>query len=130
MINVVVGQEVACFSYSHRNEGGAYTVTSISPKGNKIVAKRNSDGYTRTFDQHGVETGSIGSKWYRSYMRADIDVVKQEKAHRDALNAASAALHNIDQSMPMKPSKEYLQRAIIELRAKLDNAERLVNLIP
>lgn len=131
-LTVVIDQEVALFS----NRGsfqGFYKVTSVSPKGTKIVVTRD-DNYSRTFNGNNVEQNGHSTKFRTDYIRTDVDQVRSEIERKTASNAIVDAFNRIGKGIPANINHFYAKNNYVdlieELQSQLDAVKELVEKLP
>lgn len=127
---VTVGQEVAVFS-STCSFQGFYKVDSVSPKGTKIVVKRD-DNHTRTFTDGNIEKNEWSSRSRTAYIRTDVNKVRAELQYREQAQLLVNALRdiNVSQNVNIQWSKDTFRTTIAKLDQQLAAAKAMLDQLP
>lgn len=131
-LTVVQDQEVAVFSNREVFQG-FYNVTSVSPKGTKIVVTRD-DKFSRTFNGNNVEQTEFSTKYNTAYIRTDVDTVRSEIDRKKASNEIVHEFEKIGNSIPSNINHFYRKRNYVDLiekiQSQLNAVKELVEKLP
>ena len=127
-----VGQEVAIAHSGSWNIHYyfGYEVVSISPKRTKIVVKRVSDGYERTFSGAGRECGA--AKYHEDSLHTNVAELRLSEEVDAARRQLAHEVNNIGSNIKVgeRPSAVRVEEALREVEARIAAARsKLADLV-